>query len=621
VTTVDLAPLAEDEAQELAAHYPELSSDTVQECIVRADGYPLFLDQLLRAASTGQRKLPGSVRALVLSRADSLSEQDHRALEAAAVLGQHTELAVVRRMIEDESYEPDKLIATTLIRSDGVDLEFAHALFRDAIYESTLKSQRRALHRVAADWFASRDLSLHAEHLAAADDENAAEAYINAAEAERTALRYESALNLAHKATALARDPIMLHRTSMLLGELLLHLGRTHDALAAYREALDFAVNQIGHGNAWFGVASALRVMDRHEEALDALERAQNLLGETADAQTRARMSTLHGNLCFPLGRFDACLQAHQTAYRYAQEANSPPELARALGGLGDAHYQRGNLQTARKHFVQCVKEAREHGLIGVLLANLPMVGITHVYCGEVAAGRASLQECREIARRVGDLRSEMISVLCLTSGLILQGKHQERSQLAREAMEMAKQLGARRFHAECLGILASCMMAPESRDEALQLVEEGLQLSREIGMSYCGASLLGILARLTPDPAQRAAALAEGETVLASGCVSHSYFDFYHHAMEVSIEQNAWQAARRYANDLSTYTAAEPLAPIDLQSERARLLADVGENLITPQTIFKLETLKQRCQAIDAVALIPAVDAAIALVARPPTA
>ncbi|HEY5758094.1 MAG TPA: tetratricopeptide repeat protein, partial [Steroidobacter sp.] len=621
VTTVDLAPLAEDEAQELAAHYPELSSETIQECIVRAEGYPLFLDQLLRSASTGQHALPGSVRSLVLARADSLSQQDHLALEAAAVLGQRTELAIIRRMLEDESYEPEKLIVTTLVRSDGVELEFAHALFRDAIYESTLKSHRRALHRVAAEWFASRDLSLHAEHLAAADDERAAEAYIKAAEAERASLRFESALNLANKASAVAREPMMLHRTSVLLGELLLHLGRTHDALAAYREALDFAIDQPGHGGAWLGIASALRIMDRYEEALEALERAQNIFGETTDAQTRARMSTLHGNLCFPLGRFDACLKAHQKAYEYAQEAKSPPELARALGGLGDAQYQRGNLLTAREHFMQCVKEAREHGLISVLLANLPMVGITQVYCGELAAGRASLQECLEIARRVGDLRSELVSVLCMTSGLILQGKNEERGNLAKQAIQLAKQLGARRFYAECLGILASCMMSPESRGEALGLVEEGLQLSREMGMSYCGASLLGILARLTLDPAQRAAALAEGEAVLASGCVSHSYFEFYHHAMEVSIEQNAWQAARRYANDLAAYTSAEPLAPTDLQSARARLLADVGENIITPQTLPELETLKHRCSQMDAVALIPAIDAAITMVARAPTA
>jgi hypothetical protein len=259
--------------------------------------------------------------------------------------------------------------------------------------------------------------------------------------------------------------------------------------------------------------------------------------------------------------------------------------------------------------------------LIGVLLANLPMLGITQVYCGEPAPGRASLQEALEIARRVGDLRSEMISVLCLTSGLILEGKQDERRTLANQAMQLAKQLGARRFHAECLGILASCLMNTESREDGLRLVEEGLQLSREMGMSYCGPSLLGILARLTRDPAQRAAALSEGETLLAAGCVSHSYFEFYHHAIEVSIEQNAWQAARRYARDLSAYTAAEPLPPTDLQAHRALLLADVGENLITPRTRLDLETVKQRCRQMDAVALIPAIDAALAALQRTPTA
>lgn len=621
VTTVDLAPLAEDEAQELAAHYPELSEATIQACIVRAEGYPLFLDQLLRSASAGQHELPASVRSLVLSRADRLSSQDHLALEAAAVLGQRAELAITRRMIADEGYEPDQLVATTLVRSDGVELEFAHALFRDAIYESTLKSRRRALHRTAAEWFASRDLSLHAEHLAAADDERASAAYLNAAEAERTALRYESALTLANKASAIAREPIMMHRTSVLLGDLLLHLGRTHDALAAYREALDFAIDQNGHGAAWFGIASALRVMDRHEEALDALERAESALEDTADTQTRARMSTLRGNLCFPLGRFDACLEAHQQAYRYAHEANSHLELARALGGLGDAQYQRGHMLTARNHFAQCVKEAREHGLIGVLLANLPMLGITHVYCGDHAAGRISLQEALEIARRVGDLRSELISSVCLTAGLVLQGRSEERRATARKALNLANQLGARRFYAECLGVVASTMLAPEERDEGLRLVEESLQMSREIGMSYCGASLLGILARLTSDPARRADALAEGEMLLAGGCVSHSYFEFYHQAIEVSIEHSSWEAARRYANELAAYTAEEPLAPTTLQIDRARLLADVGENVTTPQTRSALEDVRERCEQMGAVALIPAVEAALEMLDRQPTA
>src|SRR4029453_5651121 len=100
------------------------------------------------------------------------------------------------------------------------------SLFRDAIYESTLKSQRRELHPIAAEWYATGDQALRADHLAAADDERATTAYLEASMAEQAALRFERALALVNKASALAREPILLHRSSILLGELLLQLGR-----------------------------------------------------------------------------------------------------------------------------------------------------------------------------------------------------------------------------------------------------------------------------------------------------------------------------------------------------------------------------------------------------------
>ena len=71
--------------------------------------------------------------------------------------------------------------------------------------------------------------------------------------------------------------------------------------------------------------------MDRHEEALEALEHAESALGDSADLETRARIHTLRGNLCFPLGRLDACLQAHEQAHHYALQAQSHVEIARAL--------------------------------------------------------------------------------------------------------------------------------------------------------------------------------------------------------------------------------------------------------------------------------------------------
>lgn len=613
VTTLDLAPLAQDEAEELAAFYPELPRETIDACIERAEGYPLFLDQLLRAANAGSESLPGSVRTLVLARADRLPDVDHRALQAGAVLGQQFWLDSLRAMIQEGDYEPTVLVERGFVRMDGSRLQFAHALFRDAVYESILKSHRRDLHRRAAEWFATRDLALYADHLAAAQDESAASAYAEAARAEQAALRFERALSLAQRAAALAHEPALLHSTSALLGELLLQLGRTHDALTAYREALDFAVDGPGRGRAWLGIASALRIMDRHEEALESLERAETQWHDSADARVRAQIYTLRGNLLFPLGEIDACLAAHEQAYRYALEANSPLELVRALGGLGDAYYQRGQMITARHQFAHCVQEARSHNLAGVLLANLPMLAITEIYYGMPSAGLEHLKEALELATRIGDLRSELLICICYCEGFLIQAQYDDARNRALRALELSKQLGAKRFQAECTGVLASVTLSLGRRDEALHIARESVQISREAGMSYCGPVLLSLVARTTDNPVERTKALEEGESLLASGCVSHSYFNFYMHAIDVSLEQEAWDEARRYASALEAYTAKEPLPLTTLLIERARALADIGEGVEPDATRARLEALRNDCMRMNARTAMIAIEAALA--------
>jgi len=612
VTTVDLAPLAEDEAQELAAHFPELPKDMTDACIQRAEGHPLFLDQLLRAARAGHDLLPGSVRSVVLARAARLSARDHSGLQAAAVLGHRAGLTALRQILNDEDFDPTALTETALVRFNGTELEFVHALFRDAIYESTLKSQRRELHRSAAEWYASGDPALRADHLAAAEDERATGAYLDAALTEQAALRFERALALVNKASVLAREPTLLHRSSLLLGELLLQLGRTHDALTAYREALDFAIDQDGHGYAWMGIASALRIMDRHEEALEALDHAESALGDSADFGTRARIHTLRGNLCFPLGRLDACMQAHEQAHRFALEAQSHLEIARALSGLGDAYYQRGRIVTARERFARCVQEARDHDLVSVLLSNLPMMAVTHMYCCDTAASGESCREGLELARRVGDLRGELLVHLTLASGMLIQAQLDDCRRHARQAMQLAKQLGARRFEAECLGILAATILA-EDPAQALQLAKEGLTIGRETGMSYCGPMLLSVVARLTSSPTERANALDEGDALLAAGCVSHSYFEFYSNAIEAGLQEHDWASVRHYADKLEAYTSAEPLPYTNMLIKRARLLADVGENGIKKASRAGLETLRAECQRMNAATPLAAIEKALA--------
>jgi hypothetical protein len=267
---------------------------------------------------------------------------------------------------------------------------------------------------------------------------------------------------------------------------------------------------------------------------------------------------------------------------------------------------------TAGNHFAQCIQEARDHGLVAVLLANLPMLGITQTYSGDPAAGRESCNEALELAKRIGDVRGELLAQLGMMAGLLVEMKIDECRRRADAALKLAQQIGARRFQSECLGIIAATMLSTGEQD-ALRLAEEAVQIGRETGMSYCGPVLLSIVARITPDAKQRAQALDEGEELLAKGCVSHSYFEFYHNAIEVSLAERAWADVRRYADGLAAYTAAEPLPLTNVLITRARLLADVGERSKKRTLRAQLESVRADCQRMNALGALPAVESALA--------
>src|SRR5262245_52497963 len=128
LTTLDLAPLTEEEARELAASYAELPAATVEGCIRRAQGHPLFLDQLLRAAEGGDTAMPASVQALVLSTVEKLERDDRQALLAASVLGLRFPGDALASMLDGAAGAPDRLVDAGLLNIDGNDIEFAHAL-------------------------------------------------------------------------------------------------------------------------------------------------------------------------------------------------------------------------------------------------------------------------------------------------------------------------------------------------------------------------------------------------------------------------------------------------------------------------------------------------------------
>lgn len=571
VTALDLAPLADDEARDLAAQHGEVPAELVEQCLATAGGHPFFLEQLLRAAGSGQVALPGSVRALLLARVERLPADARRILQAAAVLGQRFELEALRHVLGDPTCSVERSEHEGLLACDGSEWTFSHALIRTVVGESLLRSTRRDLHLRASLWFEGRDPAMHAHHLAGAEAPGAAAAYLAAAAREQAACRFDRAEQFVGRARELATDGRDQCAASAMLGEIKLGQGRTEDAVAAFRVAIDLAATNAERARAWLGLATSFRVMDRYEEALDALRHAEQAALAEADPRQLAHLWTLRGNLHFPRGEIDECLAAHERALEFAKQAGSPEDIARALGGLGDAQYQRGRMRTAHAHFRSCVDLCVQHGLTSLRMSYLPMLAVTQAYAGDFAGAIEIATEAAGTARRLGDLRAELLASSIRGSLEVYRARYAVALECSTRSVELARELGARRFEAEALALCGLALNGLQRHEDARAVLHDAVELARTAAPTYCGPWALGAMAMATDQPLARRRLLDEGEALLARGCVSHNHLEFRLLATEVSLRAGDRDGALHHAQALEAYTRQEPLPWADLVIARAR--------------------------------------------------
>jgi class 3 adenylate cyclase/tetratricopeptide (TPR) repeat protein len=163
----------------------------VERIVARAEGVPLFLDELalaLRESSASDDSvterwsrgdIPATLQALLTERLDRLGEAK-RLAQVGAVLGRQFAVEALRALAERPKREIDRgikrLLASGLLKrqSRGASgLAFKHALVQDAAYDSLLNVEKKRLHRAALTYLegqrkesmveAADTLAFHAE--------------------------------------------------------------------------------------------------------------------------------------------------------------------------------------------------------------------------------------------------------------------------------------------------------------------------------------------------------------------------------------------------------------------------------------------------------------------------
>ncbi len=177
VTSLSLSRMSSRDATDLikqVAGANELGSDTVKQLLARAQGNPLFVEELTKSvleasasprqdqngagsASRNPPMVPASLRDSLMERLDRLGPAKETA-QAAAVIGQEFDErlleAIVNRTSSERQRDLNRLIeAQIVVRKIGefpAIYGFRHALIQETAYQSLLKARRREIHlRVA----------------------------------------------------------------------------------------------------------------------------------------------------------------------------------------------------------------------------------------------------------------------------------------------------------------------------------------------------------------------------------------------------------------------------------------------------------------------------------------
>lgn len=146
-----------------------LSPEVLEEIVARADGVPLFVEELTRVVletdlgGDGQLKVPATLQSGLMARLDRLGTAKSVA-QLAAALGREfdeEQLRSVSELDDDVLREAlDRLVDAGLVHRRGwsprAHYTFKHSLIREAAHSSLLRKQRRQVHRHIAFVFDDR---------------------------------------------------------------------------------------------------------------------------------------------------------------------------------------------------------------------------------------------------------------------------------------------------------------------------------------------------------------------------------------------------------------------------------------------------------------------------------
>ncbi len=386
----------------------------------RAEGNPLFLEELAGAIGGDGHSVPASLTGLLTARLDRLDHRSRRVADVASTIGFEFDLRALEHLVDGED------VATAmreLVRSGAVVEQrrrpypmyaFRHALLHEAAYDTVLRKDRREVHGRLARYLGAARPEVPAEvarhHLASDHPEDALPWLVDAGERATRVMAVFEAIRQFTAALELATDdtdPELVARAHLGKGEAyslvpdLDQASKAYQTLVEYGQACELppmqvkALNQLGMNAAM--LAADFGAAERY------LEQARAIADEADD---QIGLAEYHMNSCFVAaaqGNVDRAIHHDVEAVRIGGETQQ--DKVRVLGMIRRTFnlLARGDLAEATAVLDEARHAADEVGS-EYLVALLEATGesMLRTGTGELRAARELLRSSAATLARYG---------------------------------------------------------------------------------------------------------------------------------------------------------------------------------------------------------------------------
>jgi tetratricopeptide (TPR) repeat protein len=562
---IDLPPLTDEQSTKLMEHLLQPCAGSSKELLVEAavamaQGNPGLLERMVRifhdcgvlqeSSEPGLRpfwkvdvqkltsvRLPMTAEDAVTVRVSTLSAADRRVLEYAAAMGSvfwfQGLLALTRAERETpEIWNPNDVQDAAALRSalddlirrdyvlelpesimaDDREYVFQHTLEREQIAALTSAATRRRYHQTIADFLSHREgvreheetCAMLAQHLERAGSRTrAGMAYLDAGDRARVTYAARKACEHYQRGLALIGDSDAERRMDALhnLGDCYVLLGKTDEALQAFREMLSLAFRldrRAKGGAAHNRLGRLFRDSGSFEVARKHLDAGLSLFEATEDNRGISACHDDIGKLLWLTGDYTNALEHMRQALNMRKEIGDPRSIALSMNNIGLVWMDHGSSKKAREAFESALKIRREIGDPLGMSESLANLGGLAQDNNDWAAALRFYEEAHTLARGVGE-RNRIAGILtAIGTTQYHLGNTTEAIRVLEEAEERCDELDDKLHLAESLRGLAKAYLLHGDLAKARDKIKRSVELFGNLRSKPHLAIALRTLAEVT---------------------------------------------------------------------------------------------------------------------------